>query len=214
MSDREWYETPWVCEELRAAHLDEAIYAARPVEGSSTTECIGIYRPPGDRDFTEEDRGDCLPPQPGRPSSLRASGPLRRRRGDAGTAAPSGADARATVLRQVREGDRPRGSASAATPCTSTSRRSTGSSASRAAPSSSFAASAKRSRARALGGRASDPRRRAGLAPSLFSAGGAPGARPARGTPASAPRGGPSSRGARARTPWSRRAGSSRVRVA
>ena len=56
VSDREWYEAPWVCDELRAAHLDDAIYAARPIEGSSTTECIGIYRPPGDRDFTEEDR--------------------------------------------------------------------------------------------------------------------------------------------------------------
>ena len=56
VSTREWYKTPWVREELHAAHLDEGIYTARPVEGSSATECIGIYRTPGDRAFTEEDR--------------------------------------------------------------------------------------------------------------------------------------------------------------
>ncbi len=56
VSTRDWYKTPWVCEVLHAAHLDEAIYTALPVEGTSTTECIGIYRTPGDRAFTEEDR--------------------------------------------------------------------------------------------------------------------------------------------------------------
>lgn len=56
LSDREWYGTPWVCEELRAAELDDGIYAAHPIEGSSLTACLGVFRVPGDRPFTEEDR--------------------------------------------------------------------------------------------------------------------------------------------------------------
>lgn len=55
VGDREWYRSPWVCEEQRMARLGDGIYAACPVEGSARTECIGIYRLPGDRAYTEED---------------------------------------------------------------------------------------------------------------------------------------------------------------
>lgn len=56
LSDREWYRTPWVCEEFRAAELDDGIYATHPIEGSSLSACVGVFRVPGDRPFTEEDR--------------------------------------------------------------------------------------------------------------------------------------------------------------
>lgn len=56
LSDREWYGTPWVCESHRSAHLDDGLYSARPVDGGTLTEGIGLHRTWGDRPFTEEDR--------------------------------------------------------------------------------------------------------------------------------------------------------------
>lgn len=56
LSDRDWYRTPWVCDTLRPADLDDGVYAIHRFEGRSASETMGVFRRPGDRPFTEEDR--------------------------------------------------------------------------------------------------------------------------------------------------------------
>lgn len=55
LSDRAWYRTRWASEEFRAMGLDDGLYA-RVALDARRTECLGVFRPPGARTFTTEDR--------------------------------------------------------------------------------------------------------------------------------------------------------------
>lgn len=55
IDDRAWYATRWVVEDFREAGLDDGIYARVGLD-ERVTECIAVFRPPGARPFTAEDR--------------------------------------------------------------------------------------------------------------------------------------------------------------
>lgn len=55
LSDRAWYGNRWASEEFRTMGLDHGLYA-RVALDARKTECLAVFRPPGARTFTTEDR--------------------------------------------------------------------------------------------------------------------------------------------------------------
>jgi len=90
VTDRSWYQDPYVCEHLLPTHLDHAIYSSARGASPRVVQGLGFHREKKDRPFDARDRALIqlfhveygallLPPQPGFASPVSAQLPPRQR---------------------------------------------------------------------------------------------------------------------------------------